>query len=359
MNVTELTPDMLSGGYSITRGGQYKISENVRFFGFLGLDIAASNVALNLGSYIVRGSMLTNAVIRIRRGQRNINVSGGHVKGGINTVVIGNACKNIDLENLHVSGFYFAGIVIRASNRITLTSCSIGRAASAPATSLFGIVALPSGGFTAASQIMNGDKLSDAKATGGDGLTMHRVEISDITPLNCLLLPDLNEAEPNIVTLGGFIQNTTCPRPLQTLNLTNNLQRMASVLGSAYSEEIALLEREIDFVDLVELAGVGIHAYSTFNWKSVVGISSELTVELPSFLPKEFKFRRTDFGSAWGTRSAMLIKNTLISPEVDEEILRESQLSKVPLGVTYVQISQQSSIVGPFIPGAMGSSVML
>ena len=68
---------MLCGCYSITRGGQYKISENVRLLGLLGLEIVASNVALNLGSYIVSGGMLTYAIIRIRKGQKNIIISGG------------------------------------------------------------------------------------------------------------------------------------------------------------------------------------------------------------------------------------------------------------------------------------------
>ena len=154
------------------------------------------------------------------------------------------------------------------------------------------------------------------------------------------------------------MQNTTCARPLQTLGLTTDLSRRVSVLGSVFSEDIALLERQIDFVDVVELVGVGVHAFSTFNWRNVVGVASELTTALPAFLPREIRYRRSEYGRAWGMRSAMLTKNTSLSSEIEDEILDKTQLSKIPLGVTHVQVSQSSSVVRPFLPGAMGSSTV-
>ena len=387
MSTTTLTPQILSGGYAITRGGRYKIEENVSFLGRLGLEIAASNVLLDLGNYIMSGGILTNSVIRIRKEQRNVTITGtlGQVKGGISAVAIGNSCRNIKLESLKVYGFYYAGIVIRASFGVTLTNCSIGRAAAAPAGTVFGVIALPNGGFAGASRIMNDQNISNIKATGGDGLTFRRVDIFDITPLskqdlkeqlrteadkNCCFgsLQDkarkkrLAEAEPSIVTIGGFMQNTSCPRPELALNLTDNLQQRVSVLGSAYSEELALLEREfnsMNFKNLVELVGAGAHAYSSFNWKNVVGVGrgSDLTIAPPSVLPKEFQIRN-EYDSKFGTRSTMLIKNTILPPSIEEVLVEKTELSKVPLGVINVQVRQQSSVVGPYIPGAMGSAII-
>jgi hypothetical protein len=253
----------------------------------------------------------------------------------------------VRVENLYVANFLFAGLVTRPSRDVAITSCTFGRARSAPAGSVFGIVALPKGGFSSADKIMRGLPVRSALADGGTGLVFSRVSVSDVCPLSPA---GCAAAAPFITDAGGQQMNTDSDgdvRPCRAYNLTHDPKARVRRLGA-----VPRPAPEAPEPDAVESAGA--HAVALFNWLDVRGVPSELSIERPSTIPG---------CRGWGGSSALLEMQTpralslalarRAAPQNAEE-----ELAQVPLGVRYVRQRQDAAPLGAFVPGALGSFVI-
>lgn len=372
MSVSDLTPDMLSRGYTINRSGNYRLTSSVSFVGVRGLEIAASGVNLDLSGYGLDGASITDTVVKLRKGRARFELFNGHITGGIHGIIIDALGRDITLKCIHVSKFLFAGLILKPCKRVFLTNFSVGRAAAAPVGTLFGILALPLGGFSAAAKITEGRDVSAINAEGGDGLVLRRVEIYNISPLSDETTPPQTmlrdtpscfdkkappryiEAEPSITTANGYRENSSCVRDTlpDGLGLTHSLTRRVEVLGSAYPREVV----QVLAASLSIMRGAGVHACMLFNWSKTEGIPAELTISHPSPLPRKYIVFKSELLTGWCERTSLTIQSTIKSKVRDKEEVEE--MSRIPLGITFVQVKQASSIVGPRLPGAMGSTTI-
>ena len=335
-----ITAAMLIQGYTISRPGNYRLEGSAAVVGRRGLVISASDVSVDLQGYSMEGSSITNAVIELEGQQANITVCDGAVRGGLQGLFIGFNCRNVSFQNLYVANFRFAGLVMKPSRDIAVTSCTFGRAHSAPTGSLFGIVALPKGGFSSANKIMQGAPVRSDLVNGGEGLVFSRVTVSDICPLLATGCP--HQAPPFITDVGGFRINTSSDsdsRPCRVLNLTHDLGQRFRLLGSIPRPDPKAPEAKT-------ITSAGAHAVALFNWLRVQGVPHELSILRPSSIPG---------CRGWGTSSALLeMQSQRAAPQHAAE-----ELAQVPLGVVYVRMRQDATPPGAYVPGAMGSFVAL
>ena len=342
-----LTPAMLVEGFVISVPGDYRLEASAAIWSRRGLVVAASDVSLDLQGYSLEGSSRTDAVIEVEAGRANVLIRDGAVRGGFQGVFIGLDCSDVRVENLYVANFCFAGLVTRPARDVAITSCTFGRARSAPTGSVFGVVALPKGGFSSADKIMQGLPVRSALADGGRGLFFSRVTVSDVCPLSpggCAL------TAPFITDAGGLQLNVSGDadvRPCRAYNLTHDPKARVRRLGA-----IPRPAPEAPEPDAVESAGA--HAVTLFNWLDVRGVPSELSIERPATIPG---------CRGWGGSSALLEMQTpraLSQAQAQRAAPRnaEDELAQVPLGVRYVRQRQDASPPGVFVPGALGSFVI-
>lgn len=368
MQQRQLTSQMMMTGYTITQSGNYELIETICFMSFKGLEIAARNVTLNMNNYSLCGSIITDAVIKLQNFTNDFKIFKGSVRGGVHGVVLGKSCKNIEVDHLNISEFSFAGFVMKACHHVKISNCTIERALSAPAGSLFGFIGLPLGGFSAASQVLRGRDISAKKSVGGTYLKLVNVNIDNITPIDrekmklfdeyysnidrTKALRTYNQMSPSIVTSEGHIQNSTCPRTIELLNITEDLGRKEAVLGSLYNLLDDTLANPSDFAEIV---GAGVHGFSLINWTKVFGLPSQVSTTLPSPLPAKYVISDL-ISPEWGPRSAVLIRQPPATSSEDPDILEG--LSQTPISVTYCMVKQENSVSSPCLLGATGSTVV-
>jgi len=371
-----LNPFSLQGGYTISEAGSYALAGSVSFVGRKGLVIAVSGVRLDLQGFALDGSSLTEAVIKVEPGKANVRIQDGALSGGERSLHVGARASRVELLNLYAYGYSFAGFEIHASQAISLTSCRIGRACRAPYGSVFGIVALPAGGFAQADRIMRGAAAERTDALGGKNIRFSRCSVGDVTPLlteecqqGLLVLPDCpsscfddrarvrrsaewraESAAPQIVDAGGFRLDASNCRVVGTgVTPTQDLGRRSQILGLSYGNGNGA---DVD-PTLGVVLGAGVHALTLFNWTQVHGVPAEVAVSFPSPLP--LCGQTVDPQPAWGARSGILDKNTLNDPR--SELVDPEELSQVPLGVTHVRVLQAARPGGVWVPGAAGSYI--
>lgn len=383
-----LDPLLLQGGYTISRPGSYALAASVAFVGRKGLVIAASGVHLDLKGYALDGSTLTEALIKVEPGKANVRIQDGSLSGGERSLYVGAKASGVELLNLHAYGFSFAGFELHASQAISLTSCSVGRASRAPYGSVFGILALPAGGFAQAKRIMAGGDVPSTKAAaarGGKNIQFLRCSVGDVTPLlseecrqvlssTAATIPNCDysscfedsrravhkrsvqwhaqkAAAPHITDAGGVRVNSSGCRVVVTgVMPTQDLRRRSEILGSSYggSQSDADVGPAFGVVQ-----GAGVHALTLFNWTQVRGIPAEVAVTFPSPLP--LCDQSVEPLSAWGARSGILIKNSLDDPR--SQLVDLEDLSQVPLGIMNVRVQQAARPYGGWLPGAAGSYI--
>ena len=374
--VRVLNSSSLQGGFTISEAGSYELAGPVSFVGRKGLVIAVSGVRLDLQGFALDGSSLTEAVIKVEPGKANLRIQDGALSGGERSLYVGARASGVELLNLHAYGYSFAGFEIHASRAISLTSCRIGRASRAPYGSVFGIVALPAGGFAQAGRIMRGAASERTDALGGKSIRFLRCLVGDVTPLlteECQrglpVLPDCppscfddrarvrrsaewraKSAAPQIVDVGGVRLNASdCRVIISGVTPTQDLGRRSQILGSSYGNGNGA---DVD-PTLGVVLGAGMHALALFNWTQVHGVPAEVAVSFPSPLP--LCDQTVEPQPAWGARSGVLDKNSLDDPR--SELVNPEELSQVPLGVTHVRVRQAARAGGAWIPGAAGSYI--
>jgi hypothetical protein len=345
---TSLTPSMLLEGYTIERAGHYELESSAAIMGRGGVVIAASGVALDLRGRALSGSSITDNIIRVSANVSDVQVYDGAIEGGLQGLYVQSGCANVSLRNLYISSYRFAALVIKPSRDVSIHSCLVGRAHSAPKGSIFGIVALPQGGFPAAERIISGASVRRSATAGGDGLVFARVTIEDITPLRSSRTGARSGREqlqgvPCITDIGFPLNSSSSAAPPMSLGLTHDLKRRVQVLGS--------IPRDApEPADVSAVTDAGAHGLVLINWLNVRGLSSETRLSLPSPL-----FACSFKGSGWGSRSALLELRAQGEPvPVDEE-----DLSQIPLGVAIVRVRQSATPPGAFVPGAAGVFIAL
>lgn len=332
--VVVLTPRMLERGHRIIKSGIYALSGNASILSLTGLVIGVSDVTLDLQGFAVKSHLPgLEAILEIAPGLRNVAVLNGTLYGSERAVYINSKCAAVTLTDLSISGYSFAGIVVRVGKNIRLTRCFVGRAASLPFASLFGVLALPEGGLPEADRILRA--VSDQP--GGDGLSFQDCAVADITPRFSSPLPKLDECERDCFTR---TKRYRChSRPFITDLGGGNAQDRTNCQAEAPGV-LTSLEPRYNIV-----VGAGAHGVLIFNWRNVD--DDGLQVALPTEIaPCQSPLR---LQPAWGGRSAFV--NTF-RPLLD---VPTDELSQVPLSILNVSATQVSQPGGAWVPGALGS----
>jgi hypothetical protein len=272
-------------------------------------------------------------------------VRNGRVSGGERCVHVGAGCEDVLLQGLCLGDFLFAGLVLQASRRVRLASLRVERAARAPFNSLFGVVALPSGGFAAADKLLRAAPVADASARGGAGLVLEDVSVQDVTPVDPC--PGLRPAsEPSVVDVDGYrINARACYFRLSGFSPTQDLRRRVAILGSIYEDVV-----EPFLLKVIE--GAGAHAVLLVNWRRVEGLR-QLRAAVPSRMPTLFAID-FPFLAAWGSRGGVSVVDTL-DKELDPE--DKTLLAREPLGVSVSRLTQDALPRGAYVPGRKGTLV--
>ena len=284
-----LTGAMLANGYRIEQSGTYTLADGGALYSSVaGLTVAVSNVRLELAGNALEGTATTEILLEIEAGLSNVTIKGpGRITGGVRGVHIARGCSYVEIDGVcSVEAFTFAGIVIEAGDHITLSDVCIGSAAAAPLATVFGVIALPAGGFCAADKLLRGATVAARPARGGTALTLHRVTVQDISPHSDKELARLGarlreDAYPSVVDVGHRV-NASGPRAMsRTATVPAAWPRRHSVEGA------------------------GAHGVAIFNWQSTTGVDSA-RVACPSPL-NTFEAPLAH----WGDCSAVLALNTL------------------------------------------------
>ncbi len=358
MQAQPLLPRDLAGGFTVSTSGSYELTGSVSFLGKTGLTVAASGVLLDLGGHCLTGDAAAPSLLTVASNVTHVRIRDGSVLGGQRCLVVEEGAREVALENLHFGGFAFAGVVLEAARNVTLRSCLVGRATSAPWASLFGVVALPRGGFPAAAKLLAGRVAREGSS--GRGLRLERLSVADITPLpsaadEAFPASRWADPQPSIVDT-GFRINTSCAYPVlpQGLGLSHSLARRSEVTGAArLAPPLSSAPQQYPTV-----TNAGVHALALIGWWDIEGAPSATSLSEPSVLPPRFRLPLdSEEPLVWAARSAFLHVAPAKAEMAAADLKEEGEVAQVPLGVRWVSSRTASRPVGPFLPGASGSYV--